>query len=159
MRRTYLDLAVPRFLDATAAELLAEGRSTFDHLGLREHGLCRHEEQLLLFPWVGSRAQVALVLGLAMHGVTSVSNGIAVTVQSKDQRALVEALTLLSREPAPDPAALARFVPDMKRAKYDVYLGDALLTACYASERLDAGRVPAMALDLLARMPPDWVDA
>lgn len=159
MRRTYLDPAVPRFLDATAAELLAEGRSTFDRLGLREHGLCRHEEQFLLFPWVGERAQLALVLALEMHGVTSASNGIAVTVHSRDGRSLAEALTKLSREPAPDPFALARFVPDMKRAKYDAYLGETLLTACYASERLDAGRVPAMAVDLLARMPLDWMDA
>ena len=158
MRRTYLDPAVPRFLDAPAAGLLAEGRSTFDRLGLREHGLCRHEEQLLLFPWVGGRAQLAFVLALKMHGVTSASNGIAVTVRSTDGCSLVEALTKLSREPAPDPVALARFVPDMKRAKYDAYLGDALLTACYARERLDAGQVPAVAADLLARLP-DWVDA
>ena len=159
MRRVYLDTAVPRFLDATAAAMLAEGRGTFEHLGLREHGLCRHEGQLMLFPWVGARAQLALVLALAMHGVTSASNGVAVTVHSRDGRALVEALTAVSREPAPDPAALARFVPDMKRAKYDAYLGDALLTACYASERLDTGRVPSIAVDLLARLPLDWTDA
>jgi ATP-dependent Lhr-like helicase len=157
MRRVYLEVAVPRFLDVPAADMLAEGRGTFDRLGLREHGLCRHEEQLMLFPWVGARAQLALVLAFAMHGVTAASNGIAVTAHSKDGLSLVEVLTKLSREPAPDPADLARFVPDMKRAKYDAYLGDTLLTACYASERLDARRVPAMALDLIARLPPDWM--
>ena len=93
-----------------------------------------------------------------MHKVTAASDGIAVTVASKDARALVDALTTLAREPAPDPVALARFVPDMKRAKYDACLGDALLTACYASEKLDAGRVPAVATDLLSRLPLDWAD-
>jgi len=44
----------------------------------------------------------------------------------------------------------------MKRAKYDAYLGDDLLARCYASEHIDAARVPTVAAELLARLPRDF---
>ena len=68
MRRVWQDLAVPCFLDGrpgarpeAATGLLAEGREAFDRLGLRGRGLARHEDQLVLFPWTGTRAQLAPV--------------------------------------------------------------------------------------------------
>jgi len=155
MRRVYEDIAVPRFLDETAVKLVTEAREMFDHLGLRHASLRRHGDELLLFPWVGNRAQLALVLALAAQGVTANSEGIAVTVPAKDESKLTAALTALATEPAPDAVALARLVPDMKRAKYDAYLGDELLARCYASEHIDAARVPAIAADLLLRLPTD----
>ena len=154
MRRVYQDIAVPRFLDETAAALLTEARGTFDRFRLRDHGLCRHEDQLLLFPWIGSRSQMAVVLALAARGIMAESNGIALVVPDKDQGALIDAMRAMAREPAPDPVALARLVPEMKRSKYDAYLGGDLLTRCYASEHIDGTRVPAIAADLLAHLPP-----
>ena len=155
MRRVWQDIAIPRFLDEGAVQLLTEGRETFDHLSLRRHSLRRHEDQLLLFPWTGTRAQMALILALLARGVSAASHGIAVVVPGQQERALVGALTALARDPAPDPVELARLVPDMTRAKYDGYLGDELLARCYASEHIDAGRVPAIAVEVLARMPHD----
>ena len=78
MRRIYQDVAVPRFLDATAIELLTEARGTFGYLGLREYNSRRHEDHILLFPWVGGRAQMALVLALAAHDIHATSHGLAV---------------------------------------------------------------------------------
>ncbi|WP_156482890.1 hypothetical protein, partial [Acetobacter cerevisiae] len=66
---------------------------------------------------------------------------------------LIAALKTLAERPAPDAEVLARLVPDMKRAKYDAYLGDELLARCYASEHIDAARVPIIAADLLSRLP------
>lgn len=140
MRRVYESIAIPRFLDKIALECLTEARVTFDNLGLRHAGLYRYEDELLLFPWVGNRAQLALVLALASHGVTANSEGIAVTIPAKDGGKLVATLKTLAERPAPDAEALARLVPDMKRAKYDAYLGDELLARCYASEHIDAAR-------------------
>jgi len=156
MRRVYQDVAVPQYLDETAIELLTEARETFDHLGLRQYSLRRHEDHILLFPWVGDRAQMALVLALAMQNVPATSNGLAVVVPVKYQDLLTVALPTLAEGPAPDARALAQLVPDMKRAKYDGYLGDDLLARCYASEHIDAARVPNIAAELLARLPPDW---
>ncbi len=149
MRRVYEDVAIPRFLDETAAMFLVQAREALDHLGLRHASIRRHEDELVLFPWVGDRAQMALVLALASHGVAASPKGIAVTVPAENETGLMEALQVLSTGPAPDAVALARMVPDMKRAKYDAYLGNDLLARCYASERIDAARVPAIAADLL----------
>lgn len=154
MRRVYLDSALPRFLDDTATQLLTEGRETFHRLGLRDFSLRRHEDELLLFPWTGARAQMALILALMAHKVGAISRGIAVVVPAKDQDLLLTVLRTLAGGPPPDPVVLARLVPDMKRAKYDGYLGDELLARCYASERIDADRLPEIASNLLARLPP-----
>ena len=157
MRRVWEGLSMPRFLDEAAIGLLAEGRETFDLMDLRARSVRRHEDQLLLFPWVGNRAQMALVLALSARGVKSTSHGIAVAVPLGEQQPLQSALAALARGPAPNAVALAAMVPDMKRAKYDGYLGEELLARCYASERIDAGRVPAIAADLLDRSAADTV--
>ena len=151
MRRVYEDVAIPRFLDETAAMLLVQARETFDRLGLRHASLRRHGDELMLFPWVGDRAQLALVLALAAHVIAASSKGIAVTSPAHGEGELIAALQALSAGPAPDAVALARLVPDMKRAKYDAYLGADLLARCYASERIDAARVPVIAAALLQR--------
>ena len=155
MRRVYEGIAIPRFLGRVALECLTEARETFDHLGLRHAGLHRHEDELLLFPWVGNRAQLALVLALATHGVKANSEGIAVAVSAQDGSTLITALKTLAERPAPEAEVLARLVPDMKRAKYDAYLGDELLARCYASEHIEATRVPIIAADLLSRLPTE----
>ena len=82
--------------------------------------------------------------------------GIAVSVAGKYQHALVATLTALAHGPAPDAVALARLVPDMKRAKYDGYLGEDLLAHCYASENIDAALVPKITANLLVRLPPQF---
>ena len=153
MRRVWEAIPVPRFLDDKAVELLTQGRQEFDHLGLRQHAIRRHEDQLLLFPWTGDRAQMALILALTSKGVPAASNGIAVVVPGGDHRNLIEALGALAREAPPDATQLARLVPDMQRAKYDGYLGDDLLARCYASERIDAAKVPGLAATLLQGLP------
>lgn len=156
MRRVYEGIASPVFLDEAAIRLLTEARESFDHFGLRTRSLCRREDHLLLFPWIGGRAQMAFVLALAAHGIAATSGSLAIVVPGKHQGRLTDVLRVLAQGPAPDAVALARLVPDMKRAKYDGYLGDDLLALCYAREYIDAARVPAVAADLLARLPLGW---
>jgi ATP-dependent helicase Lhr and Lhr-like helicase len=109
----------------------------------------RNDDNLLLFPQVGDRAQMAFILALAAHGVMAASSGIAVVVPRKYQPALQQILETLAAGPPPDARALGRMVPDMKRSKYDAYLGDDLLVFCCASERIDAARIPLIDRDLL----------
>lgn len=154
MRRVYEGVAAPAFLDQTACGLLIEGCDSFDRFGLRAHSLLHHDDQALLFPWVGGRAQAAFVLALATRKIAATSHGLAISVPGEQLDRLGGVLKKLAYEAAPDAAALARLVPDMKRAKYDIYLGPDLLALCYASEHIDAARVPTIAADLLARLPP-----
>ncbi len=155
MRRIYAATASPAFLDPTALGLLAEARESFGRFDLRARSLLHHDDQLLLFPWAGGRAQVAFVLALATQKIAATSHGLAIAVAGEQLDRLPGVLRTLARNPAPDAAVLARLVPDMKRAKYDAYLSDELLALCYASEHIDAGRIPAIAADLLARLPRD----
>jgi ATP-dependent Lhr-like helicase len=152
MRRVYEGIAVPTFLDAAAVGLVTEARETFDRLGLRHASVRRNEDDLLLFPWVGDRAQMAFILALAAHGVMAASSGIAVVVPGQHEAALRRILETLAEGPPPDAIALALLVPDMKRSKYDAYLSDDLLARCYASERIDAARIPLIAADLSSRV-------
>ncbi len=156
VRRVYQDSAVPRFLDEVAVRLLREARRAFDRFGLHDYSLYRHEDQLLLFPWVGNRSQLAFVLALNARKIRASPHGIAVIVPARDHQTLAGTLAALAGGPAPDAVELARMVPDMKRAKYDAYLGDSLLARCHASEKIDTAQVPIISSDLLARLPPGW---
>jgi len=153
MRRIYEGIAVPRYLDDAAVQLLTEARDTFDHLGLRHSSVARHGDEIMLFPWAGEQAQMAFILALKARDIPATSQGISIVVKSQNEHELKSALQALATESAPDPVALARQVPDMKRAKYDMYLGDDLLARCYSSERIDAAKIPIMADDLLKRLP------
>jgi ATP-dependent helicase Lhr and Lhr-like helicase len=153
MRRIYEEIAVPKFLDDAAVQLLTEARETFDSLGLRHSCLARHRDEIMFFPWVGEQAQMAFILALKAHDVPATSHGISILVKSQNEHLLESALQTLADEPVPDPIALARLVSDMKRAKYDGYLGDDLLARCYSSERIDAAYVPTIANDLLKHVP------
>ncbi len=82
---------------------------------------------------------VALGVSCSIHDLRTALNGIAAS-------------------PAPDPVALARLVPDKLRAKYDVYLGDDLLSLDWASDNINAARISLMAQDVIHKMP-DLLDA
>ncbi|MDC6711202.1 hypothetical protein, partial [Leclercia adecarboxylata] len=101
---------------------------------------------------LGGRAQMALILSLTKAGIPAHSSGIAITLAADLKQRLVDALKALAQGSAPDAVELAHLVPDMVRAKYDCYLGDDLLALDYASERIEADRVPSIAADLLSGM-------
>ena len=64
MRRVSAGREVPAYLDAQAQGFLAEGRATFARLRLGERSACRHDGNVLLFPWVGTRGQSGLLMSL-----------------------------------------------------------------------------------------------
>lgn len=149
MRRVWMADTMPAFLDPMAAELLEQGRETFRSMGLHESGVRAHNEDILLFPWAGGRAQNALMLALALHGLKPSLLGLAIQVPAEMSGLLWDTLELLAASPVPNANDLAAQVPDKIRAKYDNYLGAELLTMDYAAECIDAGRVPGLAAALL----------
>jgi ATP-dependent Lhr-like helicase len=153
MRAVYMSLVVPEYLDATAVDLLAQGRTAFDVLGLRSSSACMHEGDVLLFPWVGDRVLNATALALHEKGCTASPTGIAISISSDGRESLIPALRELASSAPPDPIRLARRVPDAIHDKFDRYLEGDLLAATFASSALDTGRVPSVAADLLARLP------
>lgn len=149
---------IPSYLDATAGELLVEGRKTFERLGLRTGCACRHEGTVLLFPWVGPRTQNALLLSLATYGLEPVSFGVAIGVPGEHANRLRRTLVAIANEPPQDGVDLARRVPDKRQDKFDGYFDDDLLALTYASSSIDAGRVPQLARTLAARLPQEFLE-
>ena len=154
MRRTYETIAVPTFLDHVAIGLLKEARESFDYLGLRNGSVCRHGDSLLIFPWVGARRQMALFLALTRAQLEPVQLGLAISVPEVAGAKLRNELAALAHAPAPNPLDLASMVEEKAFEKYDPFLDDDLLCRAYASERIDASRLPALAGDILSRWPP-----
>lgn len=151
MRRTYDTIAVPAFLNATAIDLLREARESFDRLGLRHGSVCRHEDSLLLFPWVGPARLMGLQLALAQSGLEPVPLGLALAVPASRESQLRTELSRMAASPPPDPLALAGLVEEKASEKYDLFLDEGLLGRAYASERIDAAHLPELAAELYRR--------
>jgi ATP-dependent Lhr-like helicase len=155
MRRLYEGRDRPAYLDVPAAGFLDEARATYRGLGLAGASCCRHEDQLLLFAWTGARVQTALRLALVDRGLAATDLGLALALPAAAGTALRAALGALAAGPPPEAATLARLVEHKVRDKYDCYLDEDLLCLDWASEHVDASRVPDTAAALLARMPED----
>jgi len=153
MRALYLSPEVPRYLDATAQELLHEGRQVFQRFGHAQQRIFGWGTETLLFPWSGDRIMNTLLVTLTRHGLVVGQDGLCLTVKEITPPALWELLQELAGEPPPDPLALARTVRVKTRDKYDRYLGNELLEMAYAARALD---VPATwdVLAELAQLPP-----
>ena len=150
MRELYLGGSTPAYLDETAIKLLQEGRETFRRLGLDHSEIVVHEDRLLVMPWVGERPLNALSLSLVAADLEPTPLGIGLELRSEAAGSLRTALDAIGRND-PDPMALARLVVEKGRDKFDSALDEELLCRMYASERLDAARLPGLANTLLGR--------
>lgn len=137
MRRLYQASDVPRYLEATAKTLLAEGRAAFHALGHASHRIFGFGSATLLFPWRGDRIMNTLAVVLASRGLQVGQDGLAITVAGRSPAELMELIADLAAAERPDPVALAATVRAKARDKYDRYLGCELLDLAYAARALD----------------------
>ncbi len=151
MRRVWEALSIPSYLDTAAKQLLVEGRTTYDRLGLRHSNVARHDGQILLFPWVGDHKQQALILALVRADIEPAQLGIAVGVSAGKLEALVSILSALAVA-TPDALELANEVKNKVVEKFDSFLGDELLDLASAHDRIDVAGLPALAARLLGSL-------
>ncbi|MDT5034106.1 MAG: ATP-dependent helicase Lhr and Lhr-like helicase [Actinoplanes sp.] len=128
---------VPRYLDATARTLLAEGRAAFHAYGHATRRLFAQDAETLLFPWRGDRIMNTLTAVLGMHGLAVGQDGLAITVGNCTPARLLDVITSLAAGPAPEPVAIAATVRAKHHDKYDRYLSEDLLNLGYAARALD----------------------
>lgn len=147
MRSVYLAEDVPPFLDREAQELLAEARSEFRRLGLRESGFLAWDGGALWFPWAGDRVLGTLILQLRRAGLSADAEAGAVHVHALDPLELAEVIRSLASAGPADGRVLAAAVRNKHVEKHHLYLSDPLLEADFASSRLD----PPGALHALER--------
>jgi len=134
----YLSSDVPVFLDATARDLLAEGRATFARNLLGERSLVDRGHDTLLLCWRGDRILDTIQVMLQQRRVTVQRDGLALTAHGMDGKDLLTAIRGVVSAGIPDARALAATVKNRRSEKYDVLLTDELMALEYASRHLDA---------------------
>ncbi len=137
MLEVYRSAAIPAFLDATARDLLAEGRAHFSRLGLADHRLLADAGGSILFCWRGDRVLDTLVVWLSDRGFRVATEGLALLFPNAGPEEVRREMTLLASQEPPDPLVLAASVANKRIEKFHPFLSDPLLAADYASQRLD----------------------
>lgn len=138
MLEVYRSDSVPAYLDATARELLREGRQAFREAGLERESLIPSGQGTLVFPWVGDRVMNTLQILFLDRGLRAENRGVAFHVEGAAPDVVRHQLEVIaSAEPA-DPLALAALVANKRFEKYDSLLSEELLCRDYASRSLDA---------------------
>src|SRR5262249_27000076 len=127
----------PRYLNATAQTLLAEGRAAFHASGHATHRIFAFGTETVVFPWRGDRIMNTLAVVLSKQGLEIGQDGVAITVGNCTTAALIEVIKALAAGPPPDRVALAGTVRAKVHDKYDRYLSEELLNVAYAARALD----------------------
>ena len=137
MRLVYEANGDEPYLDPGARRLLAEGRSTYRRLGLRESPLIPWGQDVVLFPWIGDRTLDTLALMLRRERFDEAArDGVAVLVPRGTAAQVLAALERILVHP-PSAVDLASEIRNKQVEKHHDVLSESLLNADYASSRLD----------------------
>jgi ATP-dependent helicase Lhr and Lhr-like helicase len=110
MRDVYRGTDRPAYLDPPAADLLAEGRATFQRFNLADRIALEYGADTLLFLWGGDRRLNTLATMLTQRGLrVSLAQGVVWVTGASLNETLTQ-LSQLTTMPPPDPTTLqARF--------------------------------------------------
>jgi ATP-dependent helicase Lhr and Lhr-like helicase len=136
MLTVYTTSDVPRYLDAKAVQLLAEGRANFTRFGLDVSPTMAWGADTLIFPWRGDRIMSTLAAALTCAGVDVAQDGVCLTIAGTSPEATIDRLQALAAS-VPDPLTLAASVRNKAVEKYDDLLSDELLNVAYAARSID----------------------
>jgi ATP-dependent Lhr-like helicase len=150
MRDVLMGSDIPSYLNDQAAALLLEGRAAFTRLGLAERNAVELDGRVYLFPWTGSVELGSFAFTLRARGQSVLVDDVYIELSKSTLAGTIPILQAIATNGAPDALALAALAADKISEKFDEYLDDDLLTANYASQRISAREVPAIARSLLA---------
>lgn len=137
MKSIYESKDVQVFLNAEARDLVEEGRREYARYELHHTSLVEYDGGVALFPWAADRVHDTLVVLLRDRELKVESDGIAVVVEEMTTKTLVPHLTALASLGPDDACKLAGTVRNKHSERYHPFLGEALLSADYASSRMD----------------------
>ena len=150
MHRIYASSTMPVYLDATAKELLTEGRDTFERWELFQNRMVDREGSVLLFPWRGDRVLHTLALQLNSLGLSTSVEGIAIGLRQTAPEEVAEALQRIASSEAPHGPALAGLAANQIEEKYDWALTPELRSVDYASRHFDEPGAREVAREILS---------
>lgn len=131
MRAVYLVTDVPAFLDPKAANLLKDGRTAFQQLGLDRTQFVACGANTEIFTWRGTATNSVLEVALLMKGRAAESHDLGVSVFRTTPTEALDALQELAHSP-PTSVELAAFVAGLRGAMYDQYVPEDLLRTLWA---------------------------
>ncbi len=136
MLAVYLADDIPPYLDATARDLLREGRDWFGRHQLGTRSALPDSDSTLLFPWTGDRAQTTLMLQIAAAGATTDVEDLAIYVEVELEECHQLLTQIVDNGPA-EALELAATIENLSTGKHHHWLERDLLEADYACSRLD----------------------
>ena len=137
MRSVYQSTDVPDWMDASACELLNEGRATFARLGLQDTTVLTDGSSVVFVPWAGDRALFTTTMALRGQGIEASVEGPSLQILGADIAELRDSLDRLLAEPAPDPKELAVFIENKEIDKWDWVLDSSLAAESAGARLLD----------------------
>ncbi len=148
VREVYLASDIPAYLNETAARFLEEGRIAFAELGLGQRSLIASGNDCHLVTWRGSVTNSGLAVALMACGLECDAHDLGVTIADTTP---AEALAILRHlHPMPSSEDLSGFVQNLRGAKYDEFIPEALLRRLWSRANAEVCRqLPAVVEDLV----------
>jgi ATP-dependent helicase Lhr and Lhr-like helicase len=150
MRRIYEDVAIPRYLDQQAINLLHQARQSFTVYELQTCSIISHGDGFILLPWLGSSGQLALQLALITNRLNATSQSITIEIPRCSKDDLRKGLKNIVESASVSPVSLAMLLPEKTIDKFDRFLDTNLQARNFAAARLDTSRLQGVAAVLLA---------
>lgn len=126
-----------RFLDATAAALLAEARKHYWQANLERLTLFQNGKDVVLMTWCGDSINEALVMLLNNQRILATNEGIGIRLADMSQEKVSQALLRISANRDIDPVVILENAKNIMREKWDWALPDDILRKSFASLNLD----------------------
>jgi ATP-dependent Lhr-like helicase len=137
MRRVYSSDDEPTWLNATALELLEEGRQCFRDFGLSECSIVPAGRETYWFTWRGDRCNDTWLAYFMSRKLRANNNGAFLTLEATRED-VEQAVAAAHVDPRPEPEILARMIENTFLEKFDWTLSEELRCVNYASSALDA---------------------
>lgn len=142
-------------LDDTARSLWAEAQDAYDRLDLDLEPCLAWEDDILILPWTGPRAQATLIAALRHLGLNAGPAHIGIVAISQTVETVKVALKKVATwQDLPNPDDLVRGLRSPRFEKFDGELGPYLQRRNYAAARLDIEAAKAAAARALRLEPP-----
>lgn len=139
MRELYEDSKRLPGLDEAGLKFVEEGRGAYRRYSLGNRTFIQQGSTLLLFTWLGDRANEAIAAMLRRRGYRPMVVGPAIEIMGAqvEEERILDIFLELAQSPAPAPEALLLDAFNLRNEKWDWALPEDLLMRSYASMRLD----------------------
>ena len=139
------------YLDEVAVELLGDARTTFRNLGLHERSLLRSGDNVLIFPWVGTKRLKTLLLALLARQMNGTAAWHVIEILAAGSNGVRRHLEDIAADQNPDAMQLADHLARPQLAKFDYVLSPELINLVTIRERLDVAALPSIAAKVLTQ--------